>query len=154
DLDRILEGEEHALARPHLGIHLEQILALEEHRTFRDLVLLAPREHLRERRLPRAVGSHDGVHFAGVHLQIDAAEDLATLDVGVEVSDFEQHGFVSWFPLIRVSSPPLPLAGEGWGEGRRAAGERRRSAPPLTPALSPSPGRGRLCPKFSPRFPP
>ena len=39
DLDRILEGEEHALGGPLVGVQLEQVLAVEQHLALGDLVV-------------------------------------------------------------------------------------------------------------------
>ena len=44
--------------------------------------------------------------------------------------------------VMVMKLPPLPLAGEGWGEGMQCCGWSRR---PLTPALSPE-GRGSSVP--------
>ena len=52
---------------------------------------LATGQHLRERALARAVRPHDGVHLAGIHLQVDALEDLVVFNFGVQILDF-QHG--------------------------------------------------------------
>ena len=77
NLDRILERHEHAFAGALVGIHVEQILAVVEDLAAGDFVAGMPGQRAGERALARAVGPHDGVHFARVHREVDAAEDLA-----------------------------------------------------------------------------
>ena len=98
DLDGILEGEEDAFAGALLGVHVEQVLALEEDLALGDLVGVAAGEDAGERALAGAVGPHDGVDLAGVDLEVDAAEDFLVVDAGVEVVDGE-HGVDSHFDL-------------------------------------------------------
>ena len=80
DLDRILEGQEDALARPLFGVHVEQVLALEEHLALGDLVSVAAGEHAGQRALAGAVRPHDGMDLAGVDLEVDAAQDFLVVD--------------------------------------------------------------------------
>jgi hypothetical protein len=42
-------------------------------------------EHVRERALARPVRAHDGVYLALAHLEPEALEDLAALDLDVQV---------------------------------------------------------------------
>ena len=65
DLHRVLEGQEHALAGALLGVHLQQVPAVEEHLALGDLVVLAAGEHLGQGGLAGAVRPHDGVHLPG-----------------------------------------------------------------------------------------
>ena len=65
DLDRVLEGEEHALARPLVGRHREQVAALIGDAALGDLIAVAPGQHRGQRRLARAVRPHDRMHLAG-----------------------------------------------------------------------------------------
>ena len=87
DLDGILEGQEHALAGALLGVHVQEVLALEEDFALGDLVGVASGEDAGQRALAGAVGAHDGVDLAGVDLEVDAAEDFFVLDAGVQVAD-------------------------------------------------------------------
>src|SRR5438034_5104604 len=48
-------------------------------------------EDLGERALARAIRAHDRVHLAGVDGEVDAREDLPSLDRGVEVLDLQQR---------------------------------------------------------------
>src|SRR5690606_19514139 len=91
DLDRVLEGEEQARGGALLRLEGQQVRPFEPHRAGADRVALAPGQHVAERGLAGAVGTHDGVHFAGLHLQGEPLEDLAVVDGRVEVRDIE-HG--------------------------------------------------------------
>src|ERR1700734_3046276 len=73
-----------------LGLHREQILAVEKHLAAGDVIAFAPREHLRKRALAGAVGSHDGMHFARFEREIDALENLAIFDSDPQIFDFQQ----------------------------------------------------------------
>jgi len=68
DLDRILERQKDAGDCPLFRRQGEQVPALIAHRARGHLVAVAACEHLGERALARAVGPHDGVHLARVHL--------------------------------------------------------------------------------------
>src|SRR5690606_7649773 len=56
-----------------------------------DLIALAASQDVAQRGLARAVGAHDGVHLAGLHVERKALEDVAVADAGVQVFDLE-HG--------------------------------------------------------------
>ena len=99
-LNGVLEGEEDAFAGPFEGLHLEQVLGPELGRVddlaARDFVVGVAGDDLGEGALAGAVGPHDGMYLAGLHLEVDAAEDLLAVDAGVEVLDVEQvHGGLS-----------------------------------------------------------
>ena len=79
DLDRVLERHEHAFAGALLGIHVEQVLAVELDRAAGDFVGGMPGQHAGERALARAVGPHDGVHLARLHREVDALQNVAPL---------------------------------------------------------------------------
>src|SRR5207253_7447513 len=104
--DGILEREEHALARPLLRGHREQVLAFVQHLAGGDGVGGMAGEHLSEGALPRAIRPHDGVHLAGLHRQVDALEDFFAFDRGVKILDLEQH--LSRFPFPLSRHPTLP----------------------------------------------
>ena len=84
-LARVLEGEEHAEPRPLVGLELQHVLAHELDGAVRDLVARMAHEHVRERALARPVRAHDGVDLALAHLEVEALEDLAALDLDVQV---------------------------------------------------------------------
>src|ERR687894_423259 len=84
-LARLLEGEEHAEPRPLVGLELQDVLAEELDGAVRDLVARVAHEHVRERALARPVRAHDGVYLALAHLETEALEDLAALDLDVQV---------------------------------------------------------------------
>ena len=60
-----------AWARSHVR-QREQVDAVERHRPAGHLVARAAHDHVRQRRLARAVRSHHGVHLAGAHREVDA----------------------------------------------------------------------------------
>ena len=77
------------------GAQLEDVLALEDHRTRGDLVSGVPRDHFGERALPRSVRAHDRVDFAFTDLEIQPLQDLQVLAgyLGVEVGDTQNGDF-------------------------------------------------------------
>jgi len=79
DLDRVLEREKQAFARPLIGLHREQVAAEIGHGALADFVAFAAGEHSGERALARAVGPHDRVHLVGIHREIDPTQDLAAI---------------------------------------------------------------------------
>ena len=85
DLDRVLERHEHALAGALLGIHVEQVLAVELHRAAGHFVGGMAGQHAGQRALARAVGPHDRVHFARLHRERDALQNLAPLGARLQV---------------------------------------------------------------------
>src|SRR5690606_20770464 len=91
----VLEGQEHAGGGALFGLQLQQRTAVKFHRTGADLVALAPGENVAQGGLAGAVGPHDGVHFARLHVQRKALEDVAAADGSVEVVDLEHGGLVS-----------------------------------------------------------
>ncbi len=92
DLHGILEREEHALARAHLGRHGEKVHALEPGGALRHDVAGPPRQDVRERALARPVRAHDRVHLARADDEVDPLEDLVPvfLDGSVKIRDFEK----------------------------------------------------------------
>jgi hypothetical protein len=76
DLDGVLERHEDAFPGTRVGIHLEQVLALEQNLAAGDDVFRVAGQRARERALAGAVGPHDGVHLAFVHVKVDPPEDL------------------------------------------------------------------------------
>jgi len=90
DFDRVLEGQEQPLARPLLGVELEEIAAAVVDLARGDLVPLAARERLGERALAGPVRTHDRVDLAGADAQVDPVQDLLALDRDVQVLQLEQ----------------------------------------------------------------
>ncbi len=87
NLDRILERHEHALARPLVGIHVEEVVTVVEHLPAGDHVLRVAGQHARERALAGPVRPHDGVDFARLDVEIDAIEDLLVLGLDLKILD-------------------------------------------------------------------
>ena len=89
NLDRILEGEKDSGLGPLLRLHVEEILALVEHRAVRHRVGRVAGEHLCQRALAGAVWTHDGMNLTGVDGEIDALEDFLVSGAGPEAFDFQ-----------------------------------------------------------------
>ena len=85
DLDRVLEGQEDALAGALFGRQGQEVLALEEDLACGDGVARPAGQHVGERALAGAVRAHDGVDLAGLHREVEAAQDLVVADPGVKV---------------------------------------------------------------------
>ena len=90
DLDGVLEGKKDTGLGTLLGLEIEQILAQIRHRAGGHGVGRVTGQHLRERALARAVGTHDGMHLAGVDREVNASEDFLVARGSVQISDFEQ----------------------------------------------------------------
>src|SRR2546426_8072545 len=86
-------------ALPIFRLQRHEVLAEILCRSCRDGVRRVPSQHLREGALPGPVRPHDGVHLAGAHREIHAAQDLVAVDPGVQVLDLEQD---------RARHPTLP----------------------------------------------
>ncbi len=91
NFDGVLEGKEDALGSPLGGIELEDALAVVKNVAFGHFVVFAARQDVGKRRLARAVRPHDGSNFAGLHRQVQAADDFGAVigDAGVQVLDFK-----------------------------------------------------------------
>ena len=72
-----------AQLRALLGLHREEILAVERRRAAGHLVRRIPREHLHQGALSRSVRAHDRMDFAGRDGERDDAKDLAVTDLGL-----------------------------------------------------------------------
>ncbi len=93
DLDRVLHREEQPGAGALVDGHREHVGAVEGHRAAGDGVLRVAGDRVGERRLAGAVRAHDRVGLPGPDGEVDAAQDLAGVAVGVDgdvqVADLE-----------------------------------------------------------------
>ena len=87
----ILKREEDSALCSDLRIHVEQVLSVIGDGAPRHFVRRVPGQNLGERRLARAVGPHDGVHFARVHLERNAAQNFPIADAGMQIIYFEHE---------------------------------------------------------------
>jgi hypothetical protein len=79
------------LATPGISTgYFDEVAPLEEDLARGDLVARLADEHVRERALARAVGSHHGVDLARSEGQVDSLQDRYAVGAGVEVVDFDQ----------------------------------------------------------------
>ncbi len=83
NLDRILEGQEYTGTGAFFRRHIDEILALELDLAIGHGVIITAGEHMGERTLAGPVRAHDGVDFAGLHFQINAAQDVGFVDLGM-----------------------------------------------------------------------
>ena len=83
NLDRILEAEEQPQPRPILDRHRQQVVPLKSRRSCRHGELLVSGQHRRQRALARTVGPHDRMYLAGLHVEVDAPQDLLVVDRSV-----------------------------------------------------------------------
>ena len=76
------------------GVHIEDVLAIEQHLARGRRVIGLAGEHIGERRFAGAVRAHDGVHLAGIHREVEALEDGLAVDFDVQIFYFKQrHSF-------------------------------------------------------------
>src|SRR6516164_5219739 len=73
---RILEGEEKTLGGALLGWKGENVLAVEQHLPLRHDVVVLAGEHVRQRRLARAVRPHQPVHAAPADRKLEPVENF------------------------------------------------------------------------------
>ena len=113
NLHGVLEGEEHARGGALGWAHGEKVLALPGHGTGGDLIVLLAGEHISERRFARAVRAHDGVHLATRQFEVEAFQDLAAIDIDVQILDLKHYDvfLTLWHCLAFVMprSPNAPL---------------------------------------------
>src|SRR6185437_10966541 len=65
-------------------------------------------QHLRERALARAVRTHDCVHLASVHREVEAAQDRLAVDANGEVAHRQQRLRVVAHRVAGDHQPTLP----------------------------------------------
>src|SRR6185437_9988467 len=87
----ILEREKQSLVRALFGCERQQVAVEIRDLAARDSKVLAPGQHLGKRALARAVRTHDRVHLAGFHAQIDTAQNSLAVDFDLQIADFK-HG--------------------------------------------------------------
>src|SRR3989475_3412916 len=125
DLHRILEREKDALARAVFGRHGQQVLAFVLDLACGHHVNVAPGQHLGQRRLARAVRTHDGVDLALVHPKVHAAQDFVFSNSSMQILDLEKHS------TLRLETRKSKSETRG---SIRAATQTNSLPPPRTPA--------------------
>ena len=86
-LGGVLHGQEQARLGPPPRGQPEQFGAIEADRPLRHVVSVTAGDHVGQRRLARAVGSHHRVHLARGDLQVDSGQDLAARHRGPQAFD-------------------------------------------------------------------
>ena len=151
-----------------MGGQVEQLLAVDGDRATGDRVVAPTHEHVRQRRLARAVRAHERVHLARAHLEVDAAQDLLPRDGGVQVRDLQHahrppptvaHDHVGAVDAhvvdgdglrrreaLGLSRRPARTWSRGAGTRSRARLPRRRPRPASSPRASTRRRSRRTCP--------
>ena len=89
DRGRILERQEQPGLGALVGRQLEQLLAVQRHRTAEHLVARVPGHRERERRFAAPVGAHQGVNAPRLDGEIYPLEDLRAFDRDPQVAHHE-----------------------------------------------------------------
>ncbi len=90
--DRILEGQEDASTGSLVGIHFEQIVAIDCCLSAGDPVQRVPGQGVRQGAFARTVGAHQRVDLAGRDFQCHALQDRSLTDGDVQIGDREHAG--------------------------------------------------------------
>src|SRR5690348_8513070 len=125
DGDWILKREEHSFSRALLGVHVEQVLPTVRHRAARDGVRRMTGEDRGECALARAVGSHDGVDFAGANGEIQSLQDLffrVRRDGRMKSLDLEQNGSRLPAPVFHPTLPSSEMPRRFWASTANSIG--------------------------------
>src|SRR5262249_4269694 len=86
-----------------IGLHVEQVLAVEQHLAGGRLVAGLAGEHVGERRFARTVRAHDGVHLARLDDEGEPFENRLAVDLDVQVFYFQQSHFNPSAPVKRAT---------------------------------------------------
>src|SRR5439155_26570330 len=109
DLDRILHGEEESALRALPRGEAQELLTVDRDGTVCHLIVAAAHHRMGERRLSGAVRTHQRVHLAGAHVQVDAPKNLVAGDGRVEIGD-AQHVLGTHGSTTETSSPSTCVA--------------------------------------------
>ena len=142
NLDRILEGQEHAGGGALLGRHLEDVLSIEDDLAALDVVVRLAGDDIGQRRLAGTVRPHDRGDLAVPDGEIEVVEDGVALDGDGEVSDVEHGWSVSSGLFFAPCGEKAALAQRGSDEG---SGKLNGGLPTLIRhgfAATPSPAKG------------
>jgi hypothetical protein len=90
DGDRILERQKQAQPRPLVGLEPENVLIAEPNAAPGDLVLGVAHHSVGKCAFARTVAAHQCMHLARTDRQVDAAEDLTSLDGRVQIVNLEE----------------------------------------------------------------
>src|SRR3546814_11377004 len=77
--------------RPLVGLHLQQVAAVETDAAAGHLVAVAAGQHVAERALAGTVRPHDGMHLARLDRQVDPLEDLLATDLDRPALDLQKR---------------------------------------------------------------
>ena len=80
DFHRVLEGQENALPGSFFRGKFKQVAPIIFDRARRDIITVPPGQHTCQGAFAGTVGTHDGMHFPGVHCQVQAFQNLFVLN--------------------------------------------------------------------------
>jgi hypothetical protein len=88
-LGRVLHGQEQSCLRALPRRERQQVLAIEGDAAAEHLVARLAHQHVRQRRLARAIRPHHRVHLAAAHDEVDPLQDLLAAHAGAQAIDDE-----------------------------------------------------------------
>ena len=109
DFDRVLETEEEPFVRTVFGREGQQVLAVELDRTASHLIGGISGQYGRERALARTVGTHNGMHLARFHHEVDAFQYLFAIDTGMQVCNLQHRYLVLFFSVLLFGRSLSPM---------------------------------------------
>ncbi|CFA19128.1 Uncharacterised protein [Mycobacterium tuberculosis] len=116
-LDGILHGQKQAGPRTFVDAHRQHVRAVEGNGARRHVVFGMARDGVGQRRLARAVGSHQGMCLTGFHGEVDAAQDRdlvvrlrGVLHADVQVLNFQNGHETVVFSVDSVISSSCSMA--------------------------------------------
>ena len=80
-------------ASPHFRLEIEQVALFKTDLAVGHVVAVPSGQDMGEGRLAGSIRAHDRVDLAGLHVQVDAGEDLLAVDRHMQVLDIE-HGLL------------------------------------------------------------
>ncbi len=89
DLNRVLEGQEKALASSHFRLKREQILSTIGYTASSYVIPLSPGKYVGERALARTIRPHDGMHLAGGDRKVEVFQNFLARNRDGEAIDFQ-----------------------------------------------------------------
>ena len=92
-----------------VGLHVEQVLAVEQHLACGRLVVRLAGEHIGERRLARAVRPHDRVHLARVHREVETLR-ISLPSISTCRFLISSNAIKLPFRTLRSAPAPTPVA--------------------------------------------
>ncbi len=100
-----MECEKETLRGPLIRLELEKIDAIKKDLARIDGIVLAARDHVRQRRLAGPIRPHDRGDFAVLHGEVQIDEDFPSINRNIQILDFKHDG------IPRRTTARSPAAG-------------------------------------------